>query len=154
MYGHSDVTVLNSIRGSLPLRGIAIAVLVVAVACSGKVKEYPEPSGAIPLGNLRYVPLVAGRGRAALDGEIWGVESTLVSHRERGCDYPCKRYLLYRRFSPQLEPWNALLRTMREGEIRRVWLKLPGRNEPVVFEIELASVIRTDARGEPIIDNR
>lgn len=89
-----------------------------------------------------------------MDGEIWGVESKLISHTERGCEYPCKRYQLYKRFSRDLEPWNSLVKTMREGEIRRVWLQRPDRAEPVVFEIELASVVRTDAAGEPIIDNR
>lgn len=138
----------------LPWRSIAIAVLVMAVACSRKVKEYPTPSDAIQLGALQYVTIEVGSGRRALDGEIWGVESRLVSHTERGCDYPCKRYMLYRRFSPQFEPWNGLVKTMREGEIRRVWLKRRGRKDPVVFEIELASVVRTDTRGEPIIDNR
>jgi len=61
---------------------------------------------------------------------------------------------LYKRFSHHLDPWNPLIKTMREGEIRRVWLKRSDRAEPVVFEIELASVVRTDAAGEPIIDNR
>lgn len=89
-----------------------------------------------------------------MEGGIWGVESKLVSHTERGCEYPCKRYQLYKRFSHHLDPWNPLVKTMREGEIRRVWLKRPDQGAPVVFEIELASVVPTDAAGEPIIDNR
>ena len=127
---------------------------VLLLTCSRKVKDYPIPRGASRAGGLLYVTLRAGDGRPAMDGGIWGVETRLVSHTERGCSFPCTRYLLYPRFSPYLEPWNGVVRTMREGEIRRVWLNAPERSEPAVFEIELASVIRTDSAGKAIIENR
>jgi hypothetical protein len=135
------------------LRLCCVAALLAVLACSRKVKDYPVPPDARQADNLRYVTLREGDGRAAMEGGIWGVESKLVSHTERKCEYPCKRYMLYRRFSPYLEPWNALVKTMREGEVRRVWLQRPGK-EIVVFEIELASVVRTDSAGEPIIEHR
>jgi ABC-type transporter Mla MlaB component len=62
--------------------------------------------------------------------------------------------MLYPRFSHQFEPWNELVKTMKEGEVRRVWLKRPNRKDAAVFEIELASVVRTDSAGEPIIENQ
>jgi hypothetical protein len=99
-----------------------------------------------------YITLKNGDGRLAMDGGIWGVESKLISHTERGCAYPCTRYMLYKRFSHQLEPWNPLVKTMREDEVRRVWLQRPN-GEFAVFEIELASVVRTDNRGAPIVEN-
>jgi hypothetical protein len=129
-------------------------LLMLMTACSRKVKDYPVPPNAQSVAGLRYVTLKKGDGRYAMEGGIWGVESKLVSHTERNCEYPCKRSMLYRRFSRYLEPWNPVVKTMREGEIRRVWLKRPDHAEPAVFEIELASVVRTDRAGEPIIDNR
>jgi hypothetical protein len=54
----------------------------------------------------------------------------------------------------QLEPWNALVQTMREGEVRRVWLTLPHRSRPYVYDVNLASVVRTDKEGSAIIPDR
>ena len=138
------------------LRSFLLHVFVVTavVACSKQVKRYPIPPDASRADGLVYVKLKSGDGRSAMEGAIWGVASTLMSHTERGCDYPCKRFMLYPRFSRQLEPWNGLVKTMREGEVRRVWLTLPGRTDPSVFEIELAAVVRTDSAGEPIIENQ
>lgn len=132
---------------------LVVLLVTVLIACTRKVKDYPIPSSALKADGLLYVKLKNGDGRSAMDGGIWGVESKLLSHTERGCDYPCKRYMLYPRFSDQFEPWNVLVKTMREGEVRRVWLKHPDRKDPAVFDIELVSVVRTDRAGEPIIEN-
>ncbi|HEY0160043.1 MAG TPA: hypothetical protein VGF28_22340 [Thermoanaerobaculia bacterium] len=135
------------------LRGLVV-FLILSLGCSRKVKDYPVPRAAQKLDGMVCVTLRHGDGPPAMSGGIWGVESRLMSHTEQGCAYPCKRYLLYPRLSQQLEPWNGVVRTMREGEVRRVWLTLPQHNEPRVYDIELASVVRTDSAGEPIIENR
>jgi hypothetical protein len=50
----------------------------------------------------------------------------------------------------ELGDWLA---TMREGEIRRMWMR--GKDGTTrVYDIEMASVILTDSAGQPIIDNR
>ena len=61
--------------------------------------------------------------------------------------------MTYPRFSARLEPWNPLLKSMHRGEVRRVWLTLPGKKEPLVYDIRLALVVRTDASGDPIVEN-
>jgi hypothetical protein len=98
--------------------------------------------------------VATGRQPSSDERRDLGIETKLVSHTEPGCKYPCKRYLLYPRLSKQPEPWNVVVKTMRKGEVRRVWLGLPERNKTVVYEIELASVVRTDRAGEPIIETR
>jgi hypothetical protein len=128
--------------------------LLLGIGCDREVKHYPLPQDAQKVNGLRYVMVRHGDGPTAMSGGIWGVESRLLSHTERGCEYPCRRYMLYPRFSKQLEPWNAVVRTMKEGEVRRVWLLSPDRDAPVVYDVELASVVRTDRSGEPIVDNR
>jgi hypothetical protein len=116
-----------------------------------EVKTFPVPKGAHGVtADMQYVTLRSGTGLAAMDGGIWGVETLLLSHRERDCHYPCEHYALYRRFDWHLDPWNPLVKTMREGETRRVWLKVPNRSEPLVYDVTLASVVKTDSAGEPV----
>lgn len=143
---------LHDLRLCYAYLSYAMLFVLLVVACDRKVRDYPVPPNAVKIDGLLYVRLKNGDGRPAMEGGIWGVEARLLSHKERGCAYPCTRYMLYKRFSWQLEPWNALVRTMREGEIRRVWLRQPNGGR-TVFEIELRSVVRTDAHGTPIIEN-
>jgi hypothetical protein len=45
------------------------------------------------------------------------------------------------------------LSTMREGEVRRVWVPGP-RGGYDAYDLHLERVFKMDAKGEPIIDNR
>jgi hypothetical protein len=40
---------------------------------------------------------------------------------------------------------------MRDGEVRRVWLEDPEHDEPLVYEVTLASVLKTDAAGALVL---
>jgi hypothetical protein len=123
---------------------------VVLGACSRKVRQYDIPRDAVVEGSFRSVRLKQGDGRPAMDGEFWAIRVRLMSHAQRGCAYPCEVYLSFPRFDSQLEPWNKLVKTMREGEVRRVWFVLPEDREPRVYEIELARVSRSNSAGEAI----
>jgi hypothetical protein len=139
-------------------RALAAVIVLCAVswasACSRKVADYPIPPNAARTDGLAYVVLHPGRGLPAMQGGIWGVQTRLISHTERGCNYPCETFLLYRRFSDEPHPWNGLVKDMRQGEVRRVWLISPKNREPLVYEVELASVVRVDSAGKPVVDDR
>jgi hypothetical protein len=117
------------------------------------VRSYPVPDGAVTQGEYTWSVLRVGTGRRAMDASYWGVRSRMISHRLKGCDYPCGTLVVHRRFSPNLDPWNPLLRGMRQGEVRRVWWTPPGESERRVYEIELAVAAREDANGDPLNDS-
>lgn len=135
-------------------RALAAVIALCAVRCDrGKVADYPIPPNAARAGRLTYVVLHPGNGSPANEGGIWGVKAKLISHRRPGCDYPCETYLLYRR-NDRSQPWGDLVSDMRQGEIRRVWLTSRNRSEPLVYEVELVSVVRVDSSGKPVVDDR
>ena len=128
-------------------------MLAVCASCERRIAEYPVPIGAqqTPSGT-KYVVVKAGDGDPATVGGIWGVEEKLVSHSHPGCPIPCTRYMLRPvadRYHDQFREW---LVTMREGEIRRVWLE-GDDGTTRVFEFKLASVVKTDAAGNPVYTN-
>jgi hypothetical protein len=105
------------------------------------------------MSGMKYIVLHSGAGRPAADGTIWGIQWKLVSHSQRGCKYRCTTYVLDEKSDRRFKPWVELAGTMREGEVRRVWVTWPGERESKTYEVELASVVMTDAMGNPIIDN-
>lgn len=133
---------------------LAIVLVLIAAGCEREVRKYPVPDGAITTRDGdKFVVIRAGDGPMASSGQIWGVEEKLISHSEPDCPYPCKRYMLRPVSDPYHDDKREWLRTMREGEIRRFWMK--GKDGTVrVFEFEMGSVIKTDSAGEPIPDQR
>ena len=112
--------------------------------------DYPVPDGAQQTkSGVKYVVIRPGDGAPATAGDIWGVEEKLVSHAAPDCSHPCTRYMLRPIAHPYHDRYRDWLVTMREGEIRRVWL-VGADGKMRVFEFELASVIKTDAAGNPV----
>ena len=134
------------------LPGLLVLVVQLA-ACQRRVVDYPVPRSARVASNgMKYVVLRPGDGRAASAGGIWGIEWKLVSHTKPGCEFPCTTYALHPARDARIAQWRALLVTMREGEVRRVWVRWPGKEEEA-YEVALASVVKTDAAGNAVIEH-
>jgi len=132
----------------------SLLIIVVASACERSVGGYPVPSGARTASNgMKYVVVRAGTGAAAGDGGIWGVKWTLLSHEKPGCEYPCTVQGLHSSSDSRFGPWRNVLSTMREGEVRRVWVTWPGEEHLKTYDVELSSVVRTDSAGNPVYEN-
>lgn len=129
-----------------------ILIFMMAIAGARKVADYPVPAGAATLrAGARWITIEASSGTAATDGELYGINSTLLSHREPGCAYPCEERDLLPRWELQDPQWRELILSMKEGETRRVWILEKPEQEPRVYDVTLASVDRLDSEGRAIV---
>lgn len=103
---------------------------------------------------VRYVTLKAGTAEYALNGQLYGVNSVLLSHTRRGCDHPCEQRDLMPRSELKDERWRDLILSMREGETRRMWIVEKAGEEPRVYDVTLASVDRLGPDGQAVVDPR
>jgi len=131
-----------------------LLVLALSVSCERRVADYAVPTHALRTRfGIEYVVVRPGDGEPATAGGIWGVEEKLVSHSVPGCPYPCTRCMLRPVADPYHNEYREWLLTIREGEIRRVWL-VGADGKTRVFEFKLASVVKTDTAGNPVYVNR
>lgn len=138
------------------VRSAQIATLVLSIVicgCVGKVAEYPVPANASTLSSgVRCVTIKPGKGETATAGELYGVNWTLLSHTKRGCTYPCEERELLPRAELKDARWREVILSMREGEVRRVWIVETPKQEPRVYDVVLASVDRLGPDGQAIVD--
>jgi len=124
-------------------------------ACESKVANYPVPANAMTTKNgVRYVTLKAGTAESALDGELYGISSVLLSHTRRGCDHPCEQKDLVPRSELKDQRWRDLILSMHQAETRRIWIVEKAGEEPRVYEVTLASVDRLGPDGQAVVDKQ
>lgn len=118
-------------RSAAEIAIVAALAAVIVVCCSRRVANHPVPENARSAGAIRYVVLREGTGLSGRDGVIWSVRWTLLSHTQPGCDHPCVSDALLEKSDERFTPWRELLSSMKEFELRRVWITEPG--EPFGF---------------------
>ena len=138
------------------MRTVLITTLVLSIVtfgCVRKVADYPVPANASTLSSgVQCMTIKSSKGEPATGGELYGVNWTLLSHTKRGCTYPCEERELLPRSELKDPRWREVILSMREGEIRRVWIVEKPKQEPRVYDVALASVDRLGPDGQAIVD--
>jgi hypothetical protein len=132
---------------------ITMIITLLCMACERRVANYPLPAVAQTSGAFTHVVVRPGDGPSAQVGGIWGVKWTLLSHAQRDCTHPCSVEGLYPKADPHFKVWQEILKSMHEGEVRRVWVTWPGERDIKTYDVELLSVVKTDAAGHPVDTN-
>ena len=128
---------------------------MIATACERKVANYPIPANAMTTkSGVRYVTLRAGTAESALEGELYGVNSVLLSHTRRACEHPCEQRDMMSRSDLKDQRWRDMILSMHEGETRRVWIVEKQNEEPRVYDVTLASVDRLGPDGQAVVNTR
>lgn len=136
-------------------RAAAVLSAMLVLACERKIADYPIPANATTTkSGVRYITLRTGTAESALDGELYGVNSVLISHTKRGCDHPCEQRDMMPRSELKDDRWRDLILSMHEGETRRMWIVEKPNEEPRVYDVTLASVDRLGSDGQAVVDTR
>jgi hypothetical protein len=130
------------------LLATAVVVAILAVACVGKSRSPEVPAGAeVTNDGVRWIRLRPGQGRLGTDGRFWSVDWSYIPPDDFG------QHVYNGSPDTSLyDPFRSNLLTMREGELRRVWLP-DGRGGHLAAHLHLEAVFQADSNGEPITRN-
>lgn len=133
---------------TLRKRSLTVCVAIVALlACSDRPAGPALPSEArVAVDGSRWIQLKAGSGKLGAHSVWWSLD-----WREFPCDPGfCPHVYNGRADSKIYDPFRANVLQMREGEVRRIWLR---SRDGYVYDVHLERVFETDGKGEPIIVN-
>lgn len=123
-------------------------ICVLATSCADK-PTLPVPVGAKQTADgARWILVRSGHGLRGADSRWWSVDWEYVPKDDDG-----KHVYNGSSDMPIYDPFRSNLLSMREGEIRRVWVPRADGKGYWVADLHLERVFKMDSNGEPIITN-
>ena len=124
------------------------------VAAAAALSCATEPAGSLPpagaqttADGVRWLRVKKGTGRLGAQAEWWS-----VTWRDVPCPYECEHVYNGHRGTELYDPFRSNLLSMKEGEVRRLWI--PRRDNKERFwtaDVELYEVYATASAGGPLI---